>query len=162
MSKIFGISVLFFGLLAVIMTYKDVTPFLFESTQVEQIESLWRQDMELLVRSKSLPKEWIKVSELKYFPLTETTKELLAKIKPPIGKHEKGDYRLEVTIDDWKDGTDYGLMIQYQLFDIPSENLIWELGRTLIVADSKVAEKSGDKIKEKKETATNLDSAQNP
>jgi len=92
MSKIFGISILFFGLLAVIVTYKDVTPYWFESSsQIEQIEMLWRQDMELLVRSKSLPKEWLKVSELKYFPLTETTKELFTHIKPPIGKQPSGD-----------------------------------------------------------------------
>jgi hypothetical protein len=149
MGKIFGITILFFGLLAVISTYKDVSPFWFEQNQAEQIETLWRQDIELLVRSRSLPKEWTEVSEIKYFPLTSSVKELLSKIHPPMGTHEGGPYRMEVSIDDWKDGDDYGLMIQYQLFDIASENLIWELGRTLIVADSKVVKKSGRKLKDK-------------
>lgn len=151
MGKIFGITILFFGLLAVISTYKDVSPFWFEQNQTDQIETLWRQDMELLVRSRSLPKEWTQVSEIKYFPLTDSVKELLSKIHPPLGTHVGGAYRMEVTIDDWKDGDDYGLMIQYQLFDIASDNLIWELGRTLIVADSKVVEKSGRKLKDKED-----------
>ncbi len=162
MNKLIGISVLFFGLLAVIMTYKDVKPLWFESTQVEQIQLLWKQDMELLIRSKSLPKEWLKVSDVKFFPLTETTKELLTQIKPPLGKQEIGDYRLEVTMDDWKDGTDYGLMIQYQLFDIPSENLIWELGRTLIIADSIITEKTAKHVKDKEEVETTSAAAQTP
>lgn len=149
MAKIFGFSVLLFGLLAVITTYKDVTPFWFEQNQTQQIEALWRQDLELLVRSNSLPKEWIQVSEIKYFPLTESVKELLSKIQPPLKTHDGGAYRMEVSIDDWKDGNDYGLMIQYQLFDIASQNLIWELGRTLIIADSKIVEKSGRKLKDK-------------
>lgn len=151
MGKIFGITILFFGLLAVITTYKDVSPFWFEQNQTEQIETLWRQDVELLVRSKSLPKEWTQVSEIKYFPLTDSVKELLSKIRPPLGTHPGGPYKMEVTIDDWKDGNDYGLMIQYQLFDIASQNLIWELGRTLIIADSKIVEKSGRKLKDKED-----------
>ena len=142
MAKIFGITVLLFGLLAVVTTYKDLSPFWFDSSQAEQIQTLWKQDIELLVRSKSLPKEWIEVSEIKYFPLTETTKELLSKIRPPLGTHDMGKYRMEVTVDDWLDTengkSDYGLMIQYQLFDIASQNLIWELGRTIIMGNSLV------------------------
>ncbi|MES2768872.1 MAG: hypothetical protein V4596_06965 [Bdellovibrionota bacterium] len=161
MAKIFGMTVLFFGLLAVVTTYKDLSPFWFDSTQSQQIETLWKQDMELLVRSKSLPKEWIEVSEIKYFPLTETTKDLLAKIRPPLGTHDTGKYRMEVTVDDWLDNengkSDYGLMIQYQLFDIASQNLIWELGRTLIMTDSKVKEraiKDKTEVREAKEATT--------
>lgn len=150
MSKIFGITILFFGLLAVITTYEDVSPFWFDGNQSEQIKMLWEQDLELLVRNRSLPKEWIKVSEVKYFPLTDSVKELLTKIQPPLSQHENGSYRMEVTIDDWKDDSDYGLMIQYQIFDMPSDNLVWELGRTLIIADSKIIKKPG--IKEKSET----------
>lgn len=149
MNKIFGITILFFGLLAVLMTYKDVTPFWFDENLSGQIETLWKQDLELLVRNRSLPKEWVKVSEIKYFPLTDSVKELLTKITPPLSTHEDGDYRMEVTIDDWKDDEDYGLMIQYQMFDIPSENLVWELGRTIIIQDSKV--KKAKKIKHKSE-----------
>lgn len=134
-------------------TYQDLSPFWFNATQGEQIETLWKQDMELLVRSKSLPKEWLEVSDIKYFPLTETTKDLLSKIRPPIGTHDTGKYRMEVTVDDWLDTeegrSDYGLMIQYQIFDIASQNLIWELGRTLIMADSQVKERA---IKEKTES----------
>jgi hypothetical protein len=151
MSKIFGITILFFGLLAVMTTYKDVTPFWFDGSQAGQIESLWKQDMELLVHNQALPKQWIEVSEIKYFPLTDSVKELLSKIKPPLATHENGTYRMEVTIDDWKDNSDYGLMIQYQMFDIKSNNLVWELGRTFIIANSKVVEKAGKKIKNKSE-----------
>lgn len=145
MAKIFGITVLLFGLLAVVTTYKDLSPFWFDANTTEQIETLWKQDLELLVRSKSLPKEWLEVSEIKYFPLTETSKELLTKIRPPMGTRPEGKYRMEVSIDDWLDNengkSDYGLMIQYQIFDIASQNLIWELGRTLTMTNSKIEKK---------------------
>jgi hypothetical protein len=150
MNKIFGITILFFGLLAVIMTYQEATSGWYDKTQSEEIEILWKQDTERLVRNQSLPKEWIQVSEIKYFPLTDSVKELLKKIHPPLATH-LGNYRMEVTIDDWKDGSDYGLMIQYQMFDIASDNLVWELGRTLIIPDSKIVEKAGDKLKDKPE-----------
>lgn len=135
MSKIFGITVLLFGLLVVIATYEDVSPWLFDQTQAEQIQSHWKQDIELLVRYKSLPKEWTQVTEIQYFPLTDSAKDLLKKIRPPLGNHKDGNYRMEVTIDDWVDkengNSNYGLMIQYQIFDKVSQNLVWELGRTL-------------------------------
>lgn len=142
MTKLFGITILLFGILAVMATYKDLLPFWIETTQTEQIETLWKQDMELLVRSKSLPKQWIEVAEITYFPQTDTTKELLTKIRPPLGTHKDGKYKMEVTIDDWKDGADYGLMIQYQMFDIASQNMIWELGRTLVIENSKIQSRS--------------------
>lgn len=152
MAKIFGITILFFGLLAVVTTYQDLSPFWFSNSSSDKIETLWKQDMELLVRSKTLPKEWLDVSEIKFFPLTETTKELLTKIRPPLGTHDTGKYRMEVTVDDWLDTengkSDYGLMIQYQIFDVASQNLIWELGRTLILANSEIKERA---IKEKSE-----------
>lgn len=147
MAKIFGITILLFGLLAVITTYQDLKPFWGESTQTEQIETLWKQDIELLVRTKSLPKQWIEVSEITYFPLTDSVKELLSKIRPPLGTHKDGKYKMEVSIDDWKDGSDYGLMIQYQMFDIATQNMVWELGRTLTLKDSKITEKSSSEEK---------------
>lgn len=152
MAKIFGITVLLFGLLAVITTYQDLSPFWFEGTEPQKIETLWKQDVELLVRTKSLPKQWLEVSEITYFPMTDSVKQLLTKIRPPLGTHQDGKYKMEVSIDDWKDGSDYGLMIQYQMFDIESQNMIWELGRTLTLKDSKVTEKSPAGEENKKET----------
>lgn len=158
MTKLFGITILLFGFLAVIATYKDLAPFWLESSETAQIETLWKQDIELLVRTKSLPKQWIEVAEITYYPQTESTKELLSKIRPPLGTHKDGKYKLEVTVDDWKDGSDYGVMIQYQMFDIASQNMIWELGRTLIIENSKVQKKS----KSQDDKATDAESEQTP
>jgi hypothetical protein len=133
MAKIFGLTVFLFGFLAVYATYNDILPFWLEN-KPEEIRALWMQDIQVLVSNDKLPKEWTQVKEVKYQPLTATVEKLLKDIKPPIiPSNKKGNYRLEVTVDDWKENNEYGLMIQYQLIDLKSQNLIWELGRTLLV-----------------------------
>jgi hypothetical protein len=133
MTKIFGLVIFIFGLLAVYATYNDILPFWF-ANKPEQIRALWKQDMELLIKTDKLPKEWGQIREIKLQPLTATTAKLIKEIQPPIAPTKKdGNYRLEISLDDWKEKSEYGLMLQYQLFDLKTQNLIWELDRTLLM-----------------------------
>lgn len=140
MIKIIGACIFLFGLVAVVATYDDLTPFWFDDRN-EKIETLWKQDLELLLRNNALPKQWVEVSEIKFFPLSEGTKRLIQDVKLPFREHKEGDYLLEISLDDWDDksengaesGTEYGIMVQYNLINKKSGNTIWELGRTLIV-----------------------------
>jgi hypothetical protein len=133
MAKIFGLTVFIFGFLAVYATYNDILPFWFED-KPEEIRALWMQDLELLLKNDKLPKEWAQVREVKYQPMSAGAEKLLKEIKPPLTpSNKKGNYRLEISVDDWKEKSEYGLMIQYQLIDLKSQNLIWELGRTLLI-----------------------------
>ncbi len=130
MARIIGIMIFCFGLIAIVATVGDLTPFWLEQKN-QKIESLWKQDLELLVRNRKLPKEWIDVSEVKVNPLGESAKNLLKDIQVPISTKPNGAYTLEVSVDDWEENGKKGVMIQYQLFDNKSQNLVWELGRTL-------------------------------
>jgi hypothetical protein len=132
MTKVFGITVLVFGLMAVFATYNDIVPFWLEN-KPEEMRALWKQDLQILIQNQKLPKQWEEIKEVKYNPLTPSTAKFLKDIEPPLLSQKDGKYRLEVTLDDWKENNEYGLMIQYQLFDLQSQNMIWELGRTLLL-----------------------------
>lgn len=130
--KIIGLAVFIFGLVAVLATYDDLTPFWFNKKN-EKIETLWKQDLELLVRTGSLPKQWTQISEIRLFPLSESTKKLVKEIKMPFRQHPEGDYLLEISLDDWQENQDYGIVVQYNLINKTTGNTIWELGRTIIL-----------------------------
>lgn len=140
MTKIIGITVFVFGLIAIMATYEDLIPF-YSDNQNEKVEVLWKQDMELLVKSNSLPKQFVEISEIVLYPLSQGTKKLIENISIPITKKETGKFKLEITLDDWKDiegaKTEHGIMIQYNLINKESGNTVWELGRTLVLEATK-------------------------
>lgn len=130
MYKILGITILIFGVTSILATYRDLTPFWFNDEN-QKIETLWRQDIELLFRSGSLPKQISNISQVKIFPLSEETKELMTQIKHPFVINKEGLYTLEITTDNWIENNEQGILIQYNLVNNQNGNTIWELGRTI-------------------------------
>lgn len=132
MRKIVGLIISVVGILFIFTTYSDLFHF-WLGDQPQQIHAIWVQDIEKLKSSKSLPKSWEQIKEVQYFPTSRGAKKLLQEIDPPLQPTNKdGNFRLEVSLDDWKEKGERGLMIQYQLIDLKTQNLVWELGRTLI------------------------------
>lgn len=135
--KVIGAVVTFFGVILIIFAYKDVIPF-FTNSPAERLESLWIRDLTTLIGNKSLHEGFFKVKEIKYNPVSESTKAWLKDIEPPLKTKPDGTYKLDVLLDDWADGKDFGIMIQYQLIDLSSGDTVWELGRTLTLGEKEI------------------------
>ena len=100
-----------------------------------RFERMWRDDVALLEGSTALPKQWFDVSEVEIFGGTPETKGWLRKISPPIAvKTASGQHKLEVLVVAWEEEGIRGVLVQYNLVDLKSKNMIWELGRTIILS----------------------------
>jgi hypothetical protein len=132
MFKVIGISLLIFGAIISITSWDDISPFWLNKPN-QKLEVIWRQDIASLIRSGKLPKEWREISEVKVEALNEEAKSLLSEIKVPIVTRPEGTHRVEIYVDSWSEATNKTIVIQYHLFDKASQNLVWELGRTLSV-----------------------------
>ncbi len=130
MIKLVGLSVFIFGAIIAYSTLDDLTPYWFHQTN-KQIENLWQQDMEQLIKSGKLPPQWRGISEIKIEPLNEDSKKILSEIHPPLVTKPEGNFKLEVSVDSWTDNNKIALVVQYHLIDKKTNNLVWELGRTI-------------------------------
>lgn len=130
MFKFIGLSVFIFGFIIAYSTLDDLTPYWFHQTN-KKIENLWQQDMELLIKSGKLPSQWRSISEVQVEALNDESRQILKEIRVPIVTKPEGDFKLEVTVDSWTDSSKTALVIQYHLLDKKTNNLVWELGRTI-------------------------------
>lgn len=106
-----------------------------EASPSEKLEILWNKDIQLLKQTKSLPSAWYDIDHVEFYGGTEIAKSWLNEMTVPIEVKPKGHYTLEVLLVDWKENQKAGAMIQYNLVDQKSGNMVWELGRTLILND---------------------------
>lgn len=132
MFKVIGISLLIFGCIISITSWDEISPFWLNKPN-QKLEVIWQQDIAALIRSGKLPKEWREISEIKIEPLSEDAKTILAEIKVPVIARPEGTHRIEISVDSWSEEKTKTLVIQYHLFDKASQNLVWELGRTLSI-----------------------------
>ena len=56
-KNVIGLSIIFLGALIVGAYYNHVTPF-WTGDKTKQLEVIWQQDMETLIKNKKLPNEW--------------------------------------------------------------------------------------------------------
>ncbi len=69
---------------------------------------------------------------------TPESKNWLKRIDVPVRPHiQEGGNRLEVLVVVWEEEGKQGALVQYNLVDLKSKNMVFELGRTLILADGK-------------------------
>lgn len=118
------------GLLLAITNYRAVILQLTRPSQ--RLEHIWLWDLERLSVDKKLPREWNHLRSVKIIPADNESTKLLAQIKvPPISADpQRGQNDLEVRVFHWTEGTDFGVILQYELFTVEGKNKIWELGRT--------------------------------
>lgn len=132
MFKVIGISLLIFGCIISITSWDEVSPFWLNKPN-KKLEVIWQQDITTLIQSGKLPKEWREISEIKVEPLSEDAKNILSEIRVPVVAKPEGTHRIEISVDSWSEEKNKTLVIQYHLFDKASQNLVWELGRTLSI-----------------------------
>lgn len=97
----------------------------------EKFKRSWYEDVQLLEKSKSLPKEWQSIREISIKADNSPAQDWIAELTAPITVTKDGHYRLDVFIIHWIEKERYGVVIQYNLVELKSQNTIWELGRTL-------------------------------
>lgn len=101
----------------------------------KRFERQWSEDVEQLEKSKKLPKSWFDVSEVELIGGTPETKDWLRRIKVPLEpKKADGKHKLEILVVVWEEEGNRGVMVQYNLVDLETKNMVFELGRTLILS----------------------------
>lgn len=98
-----------------------------------QLQQQWEEDVHNLEASPKLPKAWFDVKELEITGGTPETKSWLRRIHVPLKTKKDGHYKLEVLVVAWEEEGKQGALVQYNLTDLKTQNMIWELGRTFIL-----------------------------
>ncbi len=107
----------------------------------KKFERRWSEDVRLLEESKRLPPGWFDVREIELIGGNAETKAWLRKIEVPIKVQRKdGHHKLEALIVVWEADGKRGVMIQYNLVDLKTNNMTAELARTIMLAEPGPAE----------------------
>lgn len=96
----------------------------------QRLQSLWEEDLKLLADHRKLPDAWNKIREIELIPATDTAREWARSLEVPIEVHSDGSHRLEVLLLSWSQDESDGAIVQYNLVDLKTNNMVWELGRT--------------------------------
>lgn len=101
----------------------------------KRFERQWHEDVTKLEKSAKLPKGWYDVAEIELIGGTPETKDWLRRIKVPLEpKKADGKHKLEILVVVWEEDGKRGVLVQYNLVDLETKNMIFELGRTLILS----------------------------
>lgn len=131
------------------------------SSLSERLLTLWQEDLVNLTHAHKLPHGWTSIRDVVVYSGTEKAKAWAKDIKIPVIKNPSGSYRLEVLLLSWEDGATTGAIVQYNLIELKSGEMVWELGRTYILdgpnpndapAVSEIAKLSTDRPKPKNPT----------
>lgn len=102
----------------------------------KRLEQKWSEDVELLESSNQLPKGWNEIGEVTLFGGNPETKALLRKIDVPIRPKKKdGAFKLDVLVVVWEAEGKRGALIQYNLIDLKTKNMVAEVARTIMLKD---------------------------
>ena len=99
------------------------------------LRRVWERDLKNLKEAGKLPKEFQQIRDLELVATDPETRERMKNISIPINETPDGNYRLEIFVDPWRDGREYGILVQYHLVEIANQNTVWELGRSYKIGD---------------------------
>ncbi len=106
------------------------------ASEAERLALIWEKDLQLLIEQKKMPPGWERIREVALIGGTSTARDWIKKITSPVKVHKDGDHRLEVLLLDWKDEGNEGAIVQYNLIDLKTGNMTWELGRTYVLKEA--------------------------
>jgi hypothetical protein len=104
------------------------------SHPVQKLDRLWAEDIKLLETSNKLPKGWFKLKNIELYGGTDEAKAWLKRLNVPIKTTKDGTHSLEILLLVFDEDGKKGAAIQYDMVDIKTKNLVWELGRTFILS----------------------------
>ena len=73
---------------------------------------------------------------------TDKAKDWQKSLHIPIATVPNGKYRLELLLISWEEGETEGAIIQYNLVNLETMNMEWELGRTFILKGTRSSEET--------------------
>lgn len=132
MIKWFAILIFLAGLSLGVHSIQSFLKFK-NGSPATRLQILWENDLELLEQSASLPKAWNQIREVKIDAATDSAKKWMQSVYPPITVRPDGTHRLEILVISWEEGKEHGVILQYNLVELKTENMVWELGRTLVL-----------------------------
>ncbi len=132
-AKVMGLIFMACGLALVAFYGPTYAKFEFGSPS-DRLQILWEQDIEQLKNAGHLPQAWTDIKEVQLIPATANAKTWLKDVSVPIKLKTDGRHKLEILIISWEDQKSKGVILQYNLVDTESNNMIWELGRTFTLA----------------------------
>jgi hypothetical protein len=128
--KSVGLVTFILGILAatyfVLQNSNSVTSF-----HENSFKALWAEDLKKLEASGKLPAGWKDLNNVEITVTSPTLKPWLENYSPEFAVKPTGKYKLQVFLDDFQEDRATGVMIQYHLIDLASQDTVWELGRTL-------------------------------
>ncbi len=107
-----------------------------QQTPEQKFESLWIRDLNTLKKSKSVPPAFYDLSEIKVVGGNPQVLGWLPTLHAPIDKKSQGGHRMEILLVSWTDTDSDAVIVQYDIYDNKTGNLVWELGRTLILRNA--------------------------
>lgn len=108
------------------------------STEVERLQSLWNQDVADLEKAKALPEGWYRIKSTEFYSGDNGAQKWIdQKLHPPQKTLPNGTHRLEILLLSFEDKGKIGAIVQYNLVDIKTQNMEWELGRTFYLNSNK-------------------------
>lgn len=161
--RILGLLILFAALAVVALTFKNDTDFsklmtssffqapaksCHERTPAQQLTDLIRSDFDQLLRSNQLPAEWGQIGSMSLHMNSTLAKAILGKHTLPFKRIQEGTHFLEVEILDLPDEENPGIIIQASLFEIKSQNKIFEVGRTYTMSQLNKTDNGTDKLQQ--------------
>lgn len=96
----------------------------------EKLLTRWKADLAQLEKAQKLPSQWNDIREIQLRSDNSPIQEWLPQIKAPIQTNPNGRYRLEIFLIHWIEKYKYGVVVEYNLIDLTSNNKVWEFGRT--------------------------------
>lgn len=99
----------------------------------ETFKGLWAEDLKNLEASGKLPVGWSDLNNVEVTVTSPNLKPWLDKYSPDFPTKPTGKFKLQIFLDDFKEGNQTGIMMQYHLIDLVSQDTVWEIGRTLLL-----------------------------
>lgn len=119
----------FFALL--ISGYISYSYYEFQNFTIEQrLESLIATDFAKLRANNVLPEFFNSISHIEIQSGSEQAQEWLKKIKFPIEQKSDGEFNLEILVASFEEDGKLAAVIQYNVVNNKTHDMIWELGRT--------------------------------
>lgn len=137
LKKILSVVFLIFALTAATHFSKEVYKLfkVHQGSDAEKLAMIWERDLDTLIQQKKLPPTWNNIREVVLIGGTKTAKQWLKEVGSPVKINAKGNQKLEILVLSWEDEGKEGAIVQYNLIDLESGNMTWELGRTFVLKD---------------------------
>lgn len=135
------LAVILFGYLA-LTTWQQSDEYVWlNASPSKRLVLLVEKDLRHLYVQKSLPPEWQNIKLVAYKTNSSNLENLLSKEKPRLkihgveAKKNSPDLQAEVEVLEMPDEQNPGFIFQISLFDLKSQNKVFEIGRTYYFSD---------------------------